>query len=90
MFSWGSNELHLRETLGQLRNFLGECSGLRAEERFEWAWIVDFPLFVENSEGQLESAHHPFTAPMPEFLNDLQESKNLLSIKGNFLKLILS
>jgi aspartyl-tRNA synthetase len=68
--------------LGQLRNYLGEAADLRAEKRFEWTWIVDFPLFVRNEDGQLESAHHPFTAPMQEFLPDLLESKNLESLKG--------
>lgn len=82
MFSWGDNESYIRQTLGQLRNYLGECNGMRAEKRFEWAWIVDFPLFVENSEGCLESAHHPFTAPMPQYLTDLNEAKDLKSIKG--------
>jgi aspartyl-tRNA synthetase len=69
--------------LGQLRNYLGECIGLRSKLYFNFAWIVDFPLFVKNSEGQLESAHHPSTAPMPEYLEDLQNSTDLLSIKGS-------
>ena len=31
----------------------------------EWApcWIVDFPMFEENKEGNLTSLHHPFTMP---------------------------
>ena len=31
----------------------------------EWApcWIVDFPMFEENNEGNLTSLHHPFTMP---------------------------
>ena len=30
-----------------------------------WAplWVVDFPMFEENSDGSLTSLHHPFTAP---------------------------
>jgi aspartyl-tRNA synthetase len=70
--------------LGQLRNYVGEAAGLRTEKRFEWAWIVDFPLFVRSDDGQLESAHHPFTAPMPEFLPNLLESKDLESLKGKY------
>ena len=31
----------------------------------EWApcWIVDFPMFEKNKEGNLTSLHHPFTLP---------------------------
>jgi aspartyl-tRNA synthetase len=31
----------------------------------EWAplWVVDFPMFEENKEGNPTSVHHPFTAP---------------------------
>ena len=29
-------------------------------------WVVDFPLFVKGDDNQLESCHHPFTAPHPE------------------------
>lgn len=30
-----------------------------------WAplWVIDFPMFEENSDGSLTSLHHPFTAP---------------------------
>lgn len=32
---------------------------------FNFIWIVDFPLFLPGEQpGQLESAHHPFTAPL--------------------------
>lgn len=84
LFSWGFNNQHIRETLGQLRNYIADIIGIRAEKRFEWAWILDFPLFLRNENGQLESAHHPFTAPTPEFLPDLLESNNLESLKGMF------
>ncbi|XP_039737386.1 aspartate--tRNA ligase, mitochondrial isoform X1 [Pteropus medius] len=58
--------------LGQLRL---ECADLleargvvlRDPARFSFLWVVDFPLFLpkEGHPGELESAHHPFTAPHP-------------------------
>ncbi|XP_006867118.1 PREDICTED: aspartate--tRNA ligase, mitochondrial [Chrysochloris asiatica] len=40
---------------------------LRDSALFSFLWVVDFPLFLpkEDNPGELESAHHPFTAPHP-------------------------
>ncbi|XP_074859566.1 aspartate--tRNA ligase, mitochondrial isoform X2 [Carettochelys insculpta] len=58
--------------LGHLRlesaNLL-ESKGLvlRDPTAFHFLWVVDFPLFLpkEKNPAELESAHHPFTAPHP-------------------------
>ncbi|XP_055939268.1 aspartate--tRNA ligase, mitochondrial-like [Argiope bruennichi] len=31
-----------------------------------FVWVTDFPLFLQDDNGTLESAHHPFTAPHPD------------------------
>uniref|UniRef100_A0A182W9Y6 Aminoacyl-transfer RNA synthetases class-II family profile domain-containing protein n=1 Tax=Anopheles minimus TaxID=112268 RepID=A0A182W9Y6_9DIPT len=39
----------------------------RQSHAHNFLWVVDFPMFSENEEtGQIESTHHPFTAPHPE------------------------
>ncbi|XP_021566979.1 aspartate--tRNA ligase, mitochondrial [Carlito syrichta] len=40
---------------------------LRNPALFSFLWVVDFPLFLSKEENprELESAHHPFTAPHP-------------------------
>ncbi|XP_077188649.1 aspartate--tRNA ligase, mitochondrial isoform X2 [Paroedura picta] len=40
---------------------------LRDTSAFHVLWVVDFPLFLSKKENptELESAHHPFTAPLP-------------------------
>ncbi|XP_060088441.1 aspartate--tRNA ligase, mitochondrial [Heteronotia binoei] len=40
---------------------------LRDNSAFHFLWVVDFPLFLlkEDNHNELESAHHPFTAPLP-------------------------
>ena len=52
----------VNEALGALRNKLGADLNLYT---CEWAplWVVDFPMFEEDADGQLNEAHHPFTAP---------------------------
>ncbi|XP_026988690.1 aspartate--tRNA ligase, mitochondrial isoform X2 [Tachysurus fulvidraco] len=46
----------------------GRGVAVRDPSAFRFLWVVDFPLFLpkEDEPEQLESAHHPFTAPMPE------------------------
>ncbi|XP_068879071.1 aspartate--tRNA ligase, mitochondrial isoform X2 [Aphelocoma coerulescens] len=58
--------------LGALRLFsanLLEAAGLalRDPTAFHFLWVVDFPLFFPKAKNptELESAHHPFTAPHP-------------------------
>ncbi|KAL2771280.1 aspartate--tRNA ligase, mitochondrial isoform 1, partial [Daubentonia madagascariensis] len=40
---------------------------LRDTSLFSFLWVVDFPLFLPKEENprELESTHHPFTAPHP-------------------------
>lgn len=52
----------VNEALGALRIKVGEDMNLIERE---WAplWVVDFPMFEENSDGSLTALHHPFTSP---------------------------
>jgi aspartyl-tRNA synthetase len=52
----------VNEAIGALRIKVAEDLGLVKDS---WAplWVVDFPMFETNSEGNLTSLHHPFTAP---------------------------
>jgi len=46
-----------------------------------FAWVVDFPFFEKTPEGGWTFTHNPFSAPKPEFMEDLLEKKNI----GNIL-----
>jgi aspartyl-tRNA synthetase len=50
------------EAIGALRLKVGADLGIT---RSGWAplWVVDFPMFERDKEGNLNSLHHPFTAP---------------------------
>ncbi|XP_054889575.1 aspartate--tRNA ligase, mitochondrial [Poeciliopsis prolifica] len=69
-----AGSLHaVRPMLGSLRlkaAQLLEAHGfsVRDPDAFNFLWVVDFPLFLpkEDKPEELESAHHPFTAPRPE------------------------
>jgi aspartyl-tRNA synthetase len=55
--------------LGALRLHLAQREGWIDPERFNFCWVVDFPMFVWDEEEQRYFAcHHPFTAPRnPDF-----------------------
>ena len=48
--------------MGRLRTEVASRLGLIDENRFEFVWVVDFPMF-EVEEGKLKALHHPFTMP---------------------------
>ncbi|MGM0218097.1 aspartate--tRNA ligase [Enterococcus sp. AZ126] len=51
-------------SLGAVRSRLGKELGLIDESKFNFLWVVDWPLFEYDEEaGRYVSAHHPFTQP---------------------------
>ena len=54
------------QSLDALRLKLADDLGLRDPSRFEFVWIVNFPLFEVSEDGSMAPQHHPFTSPRPE------------------------
>ena len=53
--------------LGQLRLELGHQLGLIDESKFNFLWVVEFPLLEwSDEENRFMAMHHPFTMPMEE------------------------
>ena len=52
------------EALGALRLKLGKDLELTKEGTWAPLWVVDFPMFEEDDEGNLHAMHHPFTSPL--------------------------
>jgi len=52
---------------GLARTRVGTELGLVAEGRFDFCWIVDFPMFELNDEGKVDFSHNPFSMPQGEF-----------------------
>jgi aspartyl-tRNA synthetase len=66
-------EAQANKALAPLRCRLARDLKLYDPNRFEFVWIVDFPLFEWNEdEKRCDSVHHPFTAPVPEDLPKLE------------------
>ena len=56
--------------LGALRLEMGKELGLMDENKWNFLWVTEFPLFEwSDEEGRFMSMHHPFTMPMEEDLH---------------------
>lgn len=65
-------EERTRKAISELRLEMGKRLGLRKENEFKLLWIVDFPLFEYDEEGNRWVArHHPFTSPKPSDIDKM-------------------
>jgi len=71
-----------RALLGAARLEIGRRVGLIDEDRFEFVWVVDAPLFkavdaddddVAVGSGAWTAVHHAFTSPKPEYLENFEQ-----------------
>ena len=64
---------------GDARNKVGEELNLTARDRFEFCWIVDFPMYEWNEEDKkVDFSHNPFS--MPQGGLEALETKDPLDI----------
>jgi aspartyl-tRNA synthetase len=77
------------ESLNRLRLKLGNELGLIDDKKFEFLWIVDFPLFNYNEdEKRLDSEHHPFTGIHPDDMGLLETDP--LKVRSRSYDMILN
>ncbi|MBD3266820.1 Asp-tRNA(Asn)/Glu-tRNA(Gln) amidotransferase GatCAB subunit C, partial [bacterium] len=55
--------------LAHLRLFIGAKQGLIDKSRPAFLWVVDWPMFEKDDDGNPTPSHHPFTAPHPDDLD---------------------
>ncbi len=60
-------------TLGALRNRIAKELDMIDKSKFNFLWVVDWPMFEwSEEEGRYMSAHHPFTLPTKESAHELE------------------
>jgi aspartyl-tRNA synthetase len=61
------------DVAGRARDVIGAELKLTATDRFEFCWIVDFPMYELDDDGKLDFSHNPFSMPQGglEALNEL-------------------
>jgi aspartyl-tRNA synthetase len=55
-----------------------------------FAWIVDFPMFEKDDEGNMQAAHHPFCSIKEEDVDKFMKGEDLMSIRANSYDLVLN
>jgi aspartyl-tRNA synthetase len=74
---------------GALRTYFRDALKLVSEDQFEFAWVVDFPLFeYDREEARLIARHHPFTRPKAEDAHLLDSDP--ISVKACAYDLVLN
>ncbi|QMV14767.1 Aspartate--tRNA ligase [Vibrio spartinae] len=76
------------EALGALRLKLGTDLSLTDESAWAPLWVVDFPMFEEDDEGQLHAMHHPFTSPLGVTADELKA--NPANVNSNAYDMVLN
>ena len=82
LFAADKDKLAL-ETMGALRCDLAKKLELIDPSRFEFLWVVEFPLLeYDEEEGRFFAMHHPFTMPMEEDLQYIDSDPGRVRAKA--------
>ncbi|MFY4766391.1 aspartate--tRNA ligase [Campylobacter sp. GB48] len=63
--------------MGRFRLFLAEEMKIIDEDKLEFLWVIDFPMFEQNDDGSYSAMHHPFTMPKNIDEQDLEEINSI-------------
>ncbi|MDG6361861.1 aspartate--tRNA ligase [Glaesserella parasuis] len=63
IFFGADSEKVVTDAIGALRLKVGRDLGLTDLTAWKPLWVVDFPMFEKDDEGNWSAMHHPFTAP---------------------------
>ncbi|QTN36412.1 aspartate--tRNA ligase [Cognatishimia activa] len=63
-FFLGGKPKAFEKVAGKARDVIGAELGLTEQDRFAFAWIVDFPIYEQDEEsGKIDFEHNPFSMP---------------------------
>lgn len=69
--------------LGALRCEVAKKLDIIPEGQYNFLWITEFPFFDWDEDAQqFVAMHHPFTAPMDEYIDTLEENKAAVKAKA--------
>lgn len=78
-----------KASLSALRLHLGHKHGLMDAGKFNFLWVIDFPLMERDpGSGRLMARHHPFTSPLPEDIGLLEKDPD--AVRASAYDLVLN
>jgi aspartyl-tRNA synthetase len=82
---------HLDEASGRIRMDLARKLDLIKPGSWNFAWVVDFPMFeYDEKENRYAAMHHPFTSPAESYLQEPFLTMAPSSIKAQAYDLVLN
>ena len=80
-------EERTRKAISDLRMFMADKLGMRKPTDFKLLWVLDFPLFEYDEEGNRWVArHHPFTSPKPTQIAEMINNNPAIENAAEYLK----
>ncbi len=80
-------EERTRKAASDLRMYMAERLGMRKADEFKLLWVIDFPLFEYDEEGNRWVArHHPFTSPKPSQIETMINNDPLIKDAAKYLE----
>ncbi len=81
VFFGAGNKKLVWDYMGRFRIYLAEIMEIIPEDKFEFLWVMDFPMF-EESDGKINAMHHAFTMPQTNdegkiVYDDIEELKSI-------------
>ncbi len=79
-------EERTRKAISELRLEMASRLGMRKDDEFKLLWVLDFPLFEYDEEGNRWVArHHPFTSPKPTQIETMINNNPVIENAADYL-----
>jgi aspartyl-tRNA synthetase len=79
-------EERTRKAISELRLEMGKRLGFRKDDELKLLWVLDFPLFEYDEEGNRWVArHHPFTSPKPDQIETMITNNPVIENAAEYL-----
>ena len=80
-------EERTRKAISDLRMYMAESLQMRKATEFKLLWVLDFPLFEYDDEGNRWVArHHPFTSPKPDHIEVMINNDPVIENAAKYLE----